>query len=1437
MKIKSWKLMFFYLMIFILAGSQALLLSGCGGGGGGGGSASTASSVSGTVSGGPNPMPGVNIYLYDSDSTQPIASTVTGGSGNYNISFQNPGGSGLLYLVAEGPSANTNVQFFAVIGQAGSVGTNSNINLNEITTAAGIDIAGNNGIVINSNGVITSADAVNIGSFLAGYDSLVNSSGWFQNEASEQNLAVVADAVSYCVNSSGISSPDCTNINGYSPTSLIDLIQLIQSNQDLSAVVEDVYNNAENASKYSYAPVASSLPTTAPQSLLITASLKSIEISPGVSSVAAGFTEQFTATGVFSDGTTLNITNEVVWNSSDASVASISNSVGSSGLVTASNAGTSYVTASMDDINSSSQAALTVTSATLDSIQITAPAYTVAKGFSEQFTATGIFSNGTKENITDEVVWNSSDASVASISNALGSYGLATGLGTGTTQISASFGNTNSSNYSFNVTAAVLTSIGITPAVSGVVVLTTDQFTATGVFSDGSTQDITDEVLWSSSAPSVASISNVSGSKGLAAAGSNAGTADITASLDGITSADYPLPVTEASLTSINITPVSPSIPLGGSEQLTATGVYSNGTTQDITSDVVWSSNNSEISFSSSSPGEAQCIGTTVGMMNITASLDGISSTDSITVTAATLVSVTVSSSVSPQIGEGDTIQFTATGTYSDGSEYNLTNNSNITWNSSNTSVATVNSSGIATATENSGSTNITAVYDDSATNIDVTSNSVPLTVLSNGAASTPVYVSTDNNTILTFDLSQLEAGGSVQPSAPPLWSGNMLSWETMGIAFDGNGNLWIANGSPANTIIEYGSSQIAGFSSDTTEPQEAVIYSIPVTYNGTSYQTIDDPTSIAFDSSGDLWIVNYANSTIVEYSATELSNLAVDPVPVPAAVIIPGNDSISSPMGITFDSSGDLFVSNYGNNDIVEFNASNLANLTSSDPDQELSPSYIINVPNDYGSGTYSTGDKSKYSLYVWPTCIAYHNGEIWFTGLEEWAPGIASSSADTYNGILGYYSVNDFDSTNNNKTIYPDSATEFAGPDYALTFDKSGNLWVNDKADNEVLEVSSSDLSKNNFSVTTTISSSSSSYKVNYGLAFDSTGNMWVSNGEIIEYTSSQIGATGSPSPSVTISPDPSALDSPSSMVLDSSDNLWVSNTDNNTITEFTSTQLSDGGQQNGNITLSSSSNSIDEPMGIAFDSSGDLWVANYGNSTITEFVSTSLSSSGSPSPSVTLSSSGNSIDEPMGIAFDSSGDLWVANYGNSTITEFTSPSSGGSQSASLKLSLVTQSDVSGSSSYGLITYTYTQTSDIYPAYIAFDSNANLWFSGQEEVEDTCTSVAVCPFGSKGYTKTTYNDIFGEYKYNSGSYPSSPTLVFTVPNQESAGYSGSAQYFTGLAFDPYNDLLIANPFISNVLEFGSGTLLGSSGGSILPSSESSGSNLISPLDILIGK
>ena len=163
-----------------------------------------------------------------------------------------------------------------------------------------------------------------------------------------------------------------------------------------------------------------------------------------------------------------------------------------------------------------------------------------------------------------------------------------------------------------------------------------------------------------------------------------------------------------------------------------------------------------------------------------------------------------------------------------------------------------------------------------------------------------------------------------------------------------------------------------------------------------------------------------------------------------------------------------------------------------------------------------------------------------------------------------------------------------------------------------------------------------------------FDAAGDLWVVNfngRSVVEYASNAFSG-GPQAPERTISSDSSgSLNSPAGCAFDQSGDLWVANDLTNTVVEYAPGTPASGAQVPIATISSDGSDSLSGPVALAFDQSGDLWVANYDNSTVVEYTMSDLAS-GSQVPAVTISADASGVlNSPLGIAFDRSGDLWVA------------------------------------------------------------------------------------------------------------------------------------------------------------------------------------------------
>jgi len=409
----------------------------------------------------------------------------------------------------------------------------------------------------------------------------------------------------------------------------------------------------------------------------------------GETTVPAGMTRQFTADCDFSDGVNRVVTSQVDWTSSDSGVATISNDLGSEGLLTGVAAGTSDISAVFSNADGSTTdsntVTVTVTDAEVEEIQVT-PVSEASHGEDVQYTATCIMSDGSDYGCTADVTWASSDEAVATVSNAAGSEGLATALSSGTTTVTAQLSGVTSNGAILVVVLDECVSIDVQPTAPDPLPIGAVQaFTATCTYGDGSTGVVTADVTWASSDAGVATISNATGTEG-EAAGVAAGATNITAVLGSVTSADIPLTVTDAAPESLAIEPAPGlTIPVGATDDFTALVTYTDGSVIDVTADAgcAWSSDNTAIATVSA----GTVTGVAAGNANVSATYASLSDSRPVTIIPAALESIDVQPPTAT-VPIGGTQDFIAMGTYTDGSVLNIT--TSVTWTSSDTGIATV---------------------------------------------------------------------------------------------------------------------------------------------------------------------------------------------------------------------------------------------------------------------------------------------------------------------------------------------------------------------------------------------------------------------------------------------------------------------------------------------------------------------------------------------------------------------------------------------------------------------------------------------------------------------------------------------------------------------------------------------------------------------------
>jgi streptogramin lyase len=204
------------------------------------------------------------------------------------------------------------------------------------------------------------------------------------------------------------------------------------------------------------------------------------------------------------------------------------------------------------------------------------------------------------------------------------------------------------------------------------------------------------------------------------------------------------------------------------------------------------------------------------------------------------------------------------------------------------------------------------------------------------------------------------------------------------------------------------------------------------------------------------------------------------------------------------------------------------------------------------------------------------------------------------------------------------------------AVAADSNGNVWFADYGDSKV-----SVLDSEGAAVSSSGGWGGTSLAFPVALAVDSSHNAWAAN-------------QGGLLPITKISPDGSQVtdydcecDGGSGIAIDQAENVWVANYYGNSISEVNSC---------GTLVLGAAAGGgVDHPQGIAVDGQGTVWVTNFLSNSLSEMSSASSSAPGTfLSPSTGFGTDA-SILQPYGLAIDASGSIWVSNFGNSTLTQF--------------------------------------------------------------------------------------------------------------------------------------------------------------------------------------
>jgi sugar lactone lactonase YvrE len=464
-----------------------------------------------------------------------------------------------------------------------------------------------------------------------------------------------------------------------------------------------------------------------------------------------------------------------------------------------------------------------------------------------------------------------------------------------------------------------------------------------------------------------------------------------------------------------------------------------------------------------------------------------------------------------------------------------------------------------------------------------------------------------------------------------------------------------VGNGAPAVKVIGQPDFNSSGCNDGT----------LPGDLDGLGPDSLCNPTAVAVDGSGNLYIADTGNNRVLEYNnALESgctlrscsSGIAADEVlgqsDFTSNAAGAGTDELSGPEGLAVDGAGDLFVSDTGNSRVLQYNTP----LTT-----DFVPDMVFGQGGSFATNSCNNGGISADSLCN-PEQLAFDSGGNLYvadTGnsrvLEFAAP--LTTTANTVFGQGNNFTTGDC----NSGGIGTNSLCNPTG----VATDSSDNLYVADTGNNRVLEY---------FTPTT-----------------DTTADVAFGQASPTDFTDGFCNGSDGAVSGLT-------LCAPRGVALDNGDNLYVADSNNNRALQYLSQVISmcmaqsDGSGCGGDTAADLSFGEPDlthnppnspgprgfyNPGSVAVDLAGHLWVADSKNNRVLGWSNAAALRNSTPADKIIGQPDSNttncndgtlpddlvgvgrdSLCNPTGVAVDSNGNLYVADTNNSRVLEYDAP-----------------------------------------------------------------------------------------------------------------------------------------------------------------------------------
>jgi len=406
----------------------------------------------------------------------------------------------------------------------------------------------------------------------------------------------------------------------------------------------------------------------------------------------------------------------------------------------------------------------------------------------------------------------------------------------------------------------------------------------------------------------------------------------------------------------------------------------------------------------------------------------------------------------------------------------------------------------------------------------------------------------------------------------------------------------------------------------------------------GLNASSLCGPRAVEVDVSGNLYVSDTGNHRVLEFDTPFSSDLVADRVYGQNGNFLsatcnlggtPGAATLCTPVGLSLDASGNLYLSDQGNHRVLRFNAP----LTDTVADTVLGQSGMTgNLANGVDSRGLANPSRLAIDRSITPNRIYVADTDN--HRVLGWNNAATFANGAPADRILGQPSAT---STGCNTGGVGPSTLCFPR---GLAVDAAGNLYVADTNNNRLLV---------------------------FDAPFTSDG--------VADKVWGQTSFTGTTCNSGGAGAD--TLCSPWGVALDAAGNLVVADTSNSRVLVFTGGRTGDttadrilGQATFTDITCNTggiSAQTLCTPRGMAFDASGNFYVADHGNSRVLVHNASPVDAVadkvfGQASMTVgTCNAAGlnsSSLCNPGSVAVESSGNVWVGDEGNSRVLGFITP-----------------------------------------------------------------------------------------------------------------------------------------------------------------------------------